>query len=635
MGKPFAQELEKLGRVYDWAMDSDVSTMSEFLSRSANTSMYVIGSGGSFSAAVFASILHHETGRIALHMTPLEFLQSQNINKNFSILIVTAGGNNKDILSVFDKATRIMPKNIGILCASTNNKLTKKASKFPEIFMHALKLPSGKDGFLATNSLFATMIWLIRSYVNIFSLPYFLPKRYFDFISFFDQDELGILHNKFETLKNCNTLTILYDTWSKTAAIDAESKLVESGLVGVQLADYRNFAHGRHNWLDKHKNNTGLVALVNPACRLLASRTLALIPNHVPTVVISTAFDGPVGSLDLFLRILSLVKYFGVFRKIDPGRPHVASFGRKIYHLSIPKNTTIKTTPEEQLALRRKFGHSNPTKSQITGLRNFIRIMHSKKFKAVIFDYDGTLYDRKNNIELPSKKTINLIEKLLKNDVLIGIATGRGKSVRKTLTDAIKEKYWSKIKIGYYNGADIATLCDTDHPVTDARINDELQSVLNMIKQKNLLAPNVKITIRPNQLTLESESGYTRAKHLISLIESVDKSILKKIRIVESSHSTDIMPSFVSKMNLYGVLRKEIPSQCDILCVGDNGKWPGNDFELLNTRFSLSVGQTSENPSNCWNLLPPSIQGEQGVQEYFKYFMVSDGFIQMSGREKT
>ena len=80
-------------------------------------------------------------------------------------------------------------------------------------------------------------------------------------------------------LRDRDTVLILHDGWGRAAAVDAETRLSEAGLAGTQLADYRNFAHGRHNWLDKNRDRTGIIAFVTPGCDRLAARTLCLIPD--------------------------------------------------------------------------------------------------------------------------------------------------------------------------------------------------------------------------------------------------------------------------------------------------------------------------------------------------------------------
>lgn len=623
MGRPYAQELERLSEVYDWATKTPIDELSKFVKKSEKTPLYVIGSGGSFSATNFASLLHQEIGTMAKCVTPLEFLQYENVDSNCSVLIITAGGNNSDILASFDKAVNLKPRNLGILCASENNKLTRKASKIPNVFIHALKLPTGKDGFLATNSLIATLIWLCRAYIESYSLSYEIPPL--SQLVFQGKSEKKFheeLIARLDKFHDCETIVLLYDKWGKTSAIDSESKLVEAGLINVQLSDYRNFAHGRHNWLDKNKKTTGLLALVTPQSSELATKTLKLIPEYIPTSSITTNYDGPIAAISLLIQIFYLVKFFGRLREIDPGRPGVADFGSKIYHLSIPKSNSA-LNEFEKLALRRKFGNSNvydnTIKTGTKSLRRFISMLEEEKFRAVIFDYDGTLCDPENRFAHPSNKIGELLTTLLRNGIVVGVATGRGKSVRKELQKIIPKSLWPNLFVGYYNCADISTLDDETRPDVSSNLDPELDSFLQFLTKHDLIK-DYKIEIRPKQISLEARISAT---DMIESVRAIDEGKLQKIRIVESSHSMDIIPNEISKLNLYNLIKKNIEktnSQLEVLCIGDKGKFPGNDFELLATKYSLSVDQVSDSPSTCWNLVPNAIKGEQATIFYMNHF---------------
>lgn len=630
MGKPYSQELEKISDTYEWANETPIENIIEFVKRSEKTPLYVIGSGGSFSTTTFVSLLHQHIGIIARCLTPLEFLEYENIDNNCSVLIVTAGGNNTDILSAFDKAVKIKPKNIGIVCTSVNNKLTKKASKIPNVLIHAVKLPTGKDGFLATNSLVATLIWLCRSYISAYSLLYKMPTLnelvYLGKTKESFEEDLKIKLNDFA---NRDTIVCLYDNWGKTAAVDAESKLVEAGLVNVQLADYRNFAHGRHNWLDKNKEKTCLIALVNPNCEQLANKTLKLIPDYTPKIAISTNYEGPIASISLLIQILYVVKFFGETRDIDPGKPGVADFGRKIYHLPIPKNSSNSFTDFEKLALRKKFGHCNvndlETKTRVEHLHKFLKSISKEKFSAIVFDYDGTLCDSEHRLTHPSKEIKEKLIQLLENEIIIGIATGRGKSVRAALQKIIPEKYWSKVFIGYYNCSDIGELGNNLTPSREPTDDPNLLEIVKFLEKQKIISKENNVTSRLKQITLEDISF--NASDLIRKIKSIDPTKLKNIKIVESSHSVDLLSKDVSKLTLVEQIKKNLSDSYEVLCIGDKGKEPGNDFELLSSSYSLSVDMLSRDIKTCWNLISSQKSGEAATCEYMNKFDITKQYF--------
>ena len=632
MGKPYSKELDKLSEIYEWANKTPIDNLVEFVKRSEKTPLYVIGSGGSFSATTFASLLHQHIGMVAKCLTPLEFLEYENIDSDCSILIVTASGNNRDILTTFDKAVKIKPKNIGIVCASITNKLTKKAVNIPNVLIHGVKIPIGKDGFLATNSLIATLIWLCRSYISAYSLLYKIPTL--DELVYlgkskekFEED----LERKLNDFVDRDTIVCLYDNWGKPAAADAESKLIEAGLVNVQLADYRNFAHGRHNWLDKNKEKTCLIALVNPNCEHLANKTMKLIPEYTPKIIISTNYEGPIATISLLIQIFYVVKFFGKIKNIDPGRPGVADFGRKIYHLPIPKNSSDSFTDFEKMALRNKFGHCNvndiETKTRVEQLHKFLRNISKEKFGAIVFDYDGTLCDSEHRLTHPSKEIEEKLIQLLENEIVIGIATGRGKSVREALQKIIPEKYWSKVFVGYYNCSDIGELGYDSIPSKESTKDQNLLEILELLEKQKIISKNNKVTSRSKQITLENIDF--NASELIQKIETIDSSKLKNIKVVESTHSVDLLSKDVSKINLIKYIEQKNLEQYKIMTIGDRGKQPGNDFELLANPYSLSVDMVSDNSESCWNLLTNNQKEEKGTLEYLKQFKISNGYFQM------
>ena len=55
-----------------------------------------------------------------------------------------------------------------------------------------------------------------------------------------------------------------------------------------------------------------------------------------------------------------------------------------------------------------------------------------------------------------------------------------------------------------------------------------------------------------------------------------------------------------------------------MLIVGDRGRWPGNDYELLREPYSLGVDEVSVDPSTCWNLASPGQRGPSVTLEYLK-----------------
>ncbi|MCE2499198.1 MAG: hypothetical protein J4F28_09520, partial [Nitrosopumilaceae archaeon] len=141
----------------------------------------------------------------------------------------------------------------------------------------------------------------------------------------------GVQNGLLDMMSDVSTIVVLHDAAGKPAAADLESKLVESGVRNVQPADYRNFAHGRHNWIGKHPQDTGVIMLTSLRCKRLAESTAGLLPPGIPVVRLNTELDGYAGMLSLLIQGMCAVGELGTQSGIDPGRPGVAEFGRKLY----------------------------------------------------------------------------------------------------------------------------------------------------------------------------------------------------------------------------------------------------------------------------------------------------------------
>ena len=202
MGKPFLSELDAMPGAYGWAEKAEIGGLEEFTRKAAGRPLYVVGSGGSFSAAVFASLLHQSVGSISKAVTPLEFAGHTAIERESSVLIISAGGNNSDATSAFKAAQALGPENVGVLCASTGGKLAGMARNAGNVAVHEATPPTGRDGFLATNTLVSSMVWLLRSHRDTYPPRYAVPN----FSELGSESAICA-----EPFRNVGTIVVLYD----------------------------------------------------------------------------------------------------------------------------------------------------------------------------------------------------------------------------------------------------------------------------------------------------------------------------------------------------------------------------------------------------------------------------------------
>lgn len=622
MGKPFKKEIEESYSTINWALSQDTTLIKDRIFKNVNKPLFIVGSGGSLSACHFVASIYQNLGCIAKAITPLELYYARFSLKNSKILFISSSGKNNDILFAFKVAIQNHADSITTICMRKDAPLTKLANSYSVSEGFEFDIPTKKDGFLATNSLTAFFTILgkaagvVTNEEQKWKIEDTFKKEIFDFV---------------QKLKFDSTITVIYGGWSTAIAYDLESKFTEAALGSVLLADYRNFGHGRHHWFAKRKENSAIIALVTPEEKQIAEKTIGLIPSNIPRLFLSSEKIGANCSIDLLIKAYHLVNSVGENIKIDPGRPGVPPFGSKLYHLrysSFYKQfSSIKLTAEEEQSILKKANKSSVNlldSNEIEFWRgkysNFKKKLSSTNFSSIVFDYDGTLCSQKERYSGISKEISDSLLKLLKAGILVGIATGRGASVRKDLRAVLPKQFWNSVIIGYYNGADVGHLNDDKCPNTDIKVNQKLAFIESEIKCLSLPWNNLEMKLRPHQLTIETtdNNNWETIRKIVQNLAITHSG--GELQLLESSHSIDlVVGKKATKMNVVNYCRehsKKAHKNDNCLTIGDKGQWPGNDFELLATPYSLSVDEVSSHPDTCWNLADVGFSSSMATLSY-------------------
>lgn len=626
MGKPFKEELKKLSETIRWAEQQDVTRLAQFLfAENKQIPLVCIGSGGSLSACHYAVQLYQQrNGVLAQAMTPLQLMYAgYNIIRSSKLLFLSASGKNKDILSAIKYGVKYNETGMMSLTLRKNNPTEELLEQYPKVQRWCENIPSEKDGFLATNSLLATFTLLCKAACaskyqdSRFKLNDLQPETF--------NLNLSVIQN----------FIVMYGATGEPVAWDIESKLTEAALGSALLSDYRNFGHGRHHWFYKRGENSCIIALVTPVERELAYKTIGCLPKSVPVIYIETELDGPQASIDMLLKAFRFVNDLGEARGIDPGKPGVPGYGRLLYNLNYYKLTNCILPAEKALdvAVLRKLGIAGRENVPLwvyysESCQRFVRQLNRGRFTTVAFDYDGTLSasDRKSRFTNGLCDEIrDALMPLLENGVQIVVATGRGKSVGESFQESIDQKYWLQIKVGYYNGACLLTLGDEDElkKWKKQHFDSELKELEEELKLR-LPAECVgyKFEERSLQLSIEGEMTQAESQLVYDTCREIiwDKQ-MKGIRVWRSSHSMDIVVyREVSKLRVI-----EDPEHT--LCIGDYGTVEGNDYEMLTSKYSLSVDRVSKNTESCWNIAPSGMKGLDATLYYISRMKANEGKI--------
>lgn len=609
----YADELSKLGGAFAVARQTDVSDLSRAVEAWSDRSMRMVGSGGSFSTASFAAYLHEQhTGHLARAVTPLEAVSGTF--PNAGVACFSASGRNRDIIAAFREASRREAMPLAALVLAEESPLADVSARSQYSTVIAKHDIAYVDGFLAVASLLASCLLLLRAYRDVMGLeendvPQSLDALVAETTSLARIDEL------LESLEEVTAkpyISVLYTPSLAPTAIDLESRFVEAALGSLHIADLRNFGHGRHVWFAKRAESTGALALIGDGLEALGSKTLHLLPPNVTTA--SVQFRGA-WDMQAFAGVvvgLHVAQSAGQSAGIDPGRPGVPAFGRALYRLAPQSQRTTQADRNKHAALRRKGLRQCDGEGE-AHYQEALSRFNSTAFDAMVLDYDGTLCDTSARFEPLSSEVAEQLTRLCMSGATIGVATGRGPSAGNSLRRALPLEVHDRIVVGYYNGAMVLPLCDeTDpllpelpdsHPVLDALRAD---LIFRGAEVRTRNCAQISIGLGDD---LPADRAVGRALYLLQSLSLVGG-------VVASSHSIDLLLQNQSKLKVVGALRAMLNTDGPILRIGDRGAWPGNDSELLDDRFGLSVDSTSTHPEHCWALAPAGVVGLQATLFY-------------------
>lgn len=440
-----------------------------------------------------------------------------------------------------------------------------------------------KEGFLASGSLLLLTAALLRAYGH--SPPVRIGAQARVPEPVFWREEIVVL---------CSAETL-------SVAVDLETRLWETGLAAVQASDLRNFAHGRHTGLARRLDRTALVCLSSPRSAALASATVGALPAELPRVDVSLSDDPPLCLPEGLRWSIDFVSDLGRRRGVDVGRPSVPAFGRRLYRLPLQRRVrSVARGPVERKLEALGSGRLGDELRRVyeEAFASWCRQLTQQRFRGLVIDYDGTVVRTHRRDELPDTAVRELLVGLVAGGLRVGIASGRGQSLYRDAREWLPEELWGGVSLGLYNGSVCLTLDEelpalrSPSPLTEA-VADRV-AVLPHIDALN-------VTVRTHQVTVEPRAdAYSHGPQLRVLVdELVNRPPVLPVKVTASGHSVDIVAADASKVAVVECLG----NPDEVLMIGDQGAFGGNDFELLAAgRWSLTVDRCSVDPTRCWFL---------------------------------
>jgi fructoselysine-6-P-deglycase FrlB-like protein/hydroxymethylpyrimidine pyrophosphatase-like HAD family hydrolase len=615
MGKAYTDELSQLPETAQWAISQPVEALRRAVQLYSDRGLLAIGSGGSFTAAAFASEMHFRVwGRPSQAMTPLGVAHlPAAASMNAAGLLLSAEGKNHDILLAAQRLLLHGCPAIGLTLRS-ESPLSEFCNATGAATLASYDMPWGKDGYLATNSLIATLILLWRAYTpesedgeTVAALQKLL-EWHAEFSTNLAAGALGPAHGK--------RALILHGTAGRIGAIDLESKLTEGALAFGQVCDFRQFAHGRHLQLNHPDEPIALVSfgiegdpLADATHRLLPASARPLVNVMLP------ALGFPAQEIAGVLAAFALTRAWAG-EEIDPGQPDVPQFGRDLHGLEMA-SLVSESLPINPVIARKQSGRNEPA-AVLRRAHDYFSRLKTARFRALICDFDGTFCDTAKRFDGLDHQLALELTRLARGGMCVAFATGRGRKLANILREKLPQDVWPRITVGCYSGSYIFGLDQDDvaAPVSDSRLDD----LATWLSESRVLAEPIKPIVDGGQLGVRCVSNADKWRLIAATNEWLAVRGYRGWRTFSSGHSVDVVTENAGKRRVVEQVcrRLELDPFTQVLRLGDAGDFGGNDYELLSEGLSLSVDTVSPDAAQCWNLLPRTLRGARGAQYYLQ-----------------
>lgn len=630
----YEDELAQLGNSYSAACAADIEALKLAIASTAEASMIGVGSGGSFTVASLLCSLHEAyTGRVSRPSTPLEIICTPALASSSPVFLVSAEGKNPDIVEALERARRFSSRTVHVLTNRADSPLMAHVHALPGVKPYVFELAK-KDGYLATNSLLLDAVLVARAYAELNRRPQPMPP---DITALRVGEQsvhewLAAAQPFIAEAVRRGALTVIYSPLLRAIATDLESKLSEGALLHIQLADLRSYAHGRYLWLARRPQNCAILALVEPSLGKLWDDMRSKFPSGIPTLTMPLSGADPVHLIAGLIVQMHLVAAIGRELGTDPGRPEVPAYGREVHYANLRDviPLPLPAGPAEEQSKYEVLGAHWPSHRDHGTMRRaaraFADTIRAQRFKAVVFDYDGTLCSSQNKDAPPQSGVVAHLVRLARAGIVIGIASGRGGSIQTCLENVLPHDLLPKIRLGLYNGGWIAG-ADTP-PAPSAETSEFLSHVARIVvRLKSLGVPILAHrTTHPYQVSVRFREGLATDSMWFVIADALRQAGLDLSTMVRSKHSVDILAKGVSKSALVAdIIRTGKVDPYEILTMGDQGAWPGNDAALLEHRYSLSVDMPSRRLDRAWKLAPAEKRDVDATLWYLERMVLEDG----------
>ena len=331
--KKIATNISNLGKRIKSDFGSDAYTKTKEIIENLNGNTLFCGTGGSYSASYFASKVVNKVKGIFTEASLPRDIIYKNIKEIDNIIAFSYSGTTNDIVEVLNYGKN---KNSFLI---TKGKIENRETEI--ISYLNSKSKTGKErGFLSIEgtifpaSIFAKYYYELDKKNECFE-DFFLNRLLYwrDFFkkSFKENDMKYIFKCK-------NIFDVFYGDYTNSAAIDLESKIVETGVFRATFHEKKNFSHGRFISLEQYSPDAVIYLQTSNEGKYEEKLLEYLKIKSKRIIFIKSPFNGLIGEFDLLIAIQYFIKNIADAIDKDLSKPDYSDEAMNIYKYKVKLN---------------------------------------------------------------------------------------------------------------------------------------------------------------------------------------------------------------------------------------------------------------------------------------------------------
>lgn len=290
-------------------------------------SIVVVGSGCSLPVATLAAHAFLVAGaRFAIALTPFQVVASGLRTK--CACIVSAGGNHHDAVACLEHFRRYGVPTM-LLTLNADSPLALLIGDYDDGIVvcadsSRAAIPSGFIPVLHPLSL----ALLIPQIVQTDDLDSQTKRQLFDLAIEDDDRDAQRVHGALP-----QHVTVVCTPWAEAAALDYETRIMESGLTPPTLCDPWNFCHGRY--MPIALGRSVLAFFCTKGERNVLKPIHCQVPSHSVMLDVVSPANGYWGGIYCLMRSILWTARVALAEGIDPAMPSIPGWGDALYNAGI------------------------------------------------------------------------------------------------------------------------------------------------------------------------------------------------------------------------------------------------------------------------------------------------------------